>query len=151
MGSNDPYTGVQLSLAVGGACWLVRLTPQCCSLNGIPLVPLLQFITSCSTWLPHTHTSNGQWQLWLFGELPLDSRSADPHSTAVWCGNLLHSCPQPHTAGLFCSSPDGVFATTTKICTRRHFSQGQPQLLLQSPMSFLHADALLGCHSSGGL
>ena len=38
-------------------------------------------------------------QLWLFGDLPLGSRSADPHSTAVWCGNLLHSSPQPHIAG----------------------------------------------------
>ena len=32
--------------------------------------------------------------------LPLGSRSVDPHSTAVWCGNLLHSSPQPHTAEL---------------------------------------------------
>lgn len=32
--------------------------------------------------------------------LPLGSRSADPHSTAVCCGNLLHSSPQPHTAGV---------------------------------------------------
>ena len=39
------------------------------------------------------------WQLWLLGDLPLGSRSADPHSTAVWCGNLLHSSPQPHTVG----------------------------------------------------
>lgn len=31
--------------------------------------------------------------------LPLGSRSVDPHSTAVWCGSLLHSSPQPHTAG----------------------------------------------------
>lgn len=38
-------------------------------------------------------------QLWLFGDLPLGSRSADPHSTTVWCGNLLHSSPQPHIAG----------------------------------------------------
>ena len=30
--------------------------------------------------------------------LPLGSRSVDPHSTAVWCGNLLHSSPQSHTA-----------------------------------------------------
>jgi hypothetical protein len=30
--------------------------------------------------------------------LPLGSRSADPHSTAVWCGNLLHSSPQSRTA-----------------------------------------------------
>ena len=29
--------------------------------------------------------------------LPLGSRSADPHSTAVWCGNLLHSSPRSHT------------------------------------------------------
>ncbi len=56
--------------------------------------------------------------------LPLGSRSADPHSTAVCCGNLLHSSPQPHIAGLFCSSPDGVLATATKICARRHSSQG---------------------------
>ena len=41
----------------------------------------------------------GERQLWLFGDLPLGSRSADPHSTAVWCGNLLHSSPQPHIAG----------------------------------------------------
>ena len=33
--------------------------------------------------------------------LPLGSRPVDPHSTAVGCGNLLHSSPQPHTAGLF--------------------------------------------------
>ena len=37
--------------------------------------------------------------------LPLGSRPADPHSTAVWCGNLLHSSPQPHTAGCFVGSP----------------------------------------------
>ena len=30
--------------------------------------------------------------------VPLGSRSADPHSTAVWCGNLLHSSPQLQTA-----------------------------------------------------
>jgi len=36
--------------------------------------------------------------------LPLGSRSVDPHSTAVWCGNLLHSSPQSHTAELCCHS-----------------------------------------------
>jgi len=56
--------------------------------------------------------------------LPLGSRSADPHSTTVCCGNLLHSSPQPHTAGGFCTFPDGVLATATKICARRHSSQG---------------------------
>lgn len=30
--------------------------------------------------------------------LPLGSRPADPHSTAVSCGNLLHSSPQSRTA-----------------------------------------------------
>lgn len=50
--------------------------------------------------------------------LPLGSRSVDPHSTAVWCGNLLHSSPQSHTAELCChSSFGGVLATTTKICS----------------------------------
>ena len=68
-------------------------------------------------------------QLWLSGDLPLGSRSADPHSTAVWCGNLLHSSPQPHTAGVcFHSTPDGVLATATKICSRGHSSQSHPQL-----------------------
>jgi len=33
--------------------------------------------------------------------LPLGSRSADPHSTAVWCGNLLHSSPRSHTVVWF--------------------------------------------------
>jgi len=31
--------------------------------------------------------------------LPLGSRTVDPDSTTVWSGNLLHSSPQPHTAG----------------------------------------------------
>jgi len=37
--------------------------------------------------------------------LPLGSRSADPHSTTVCCGNLLHSSPQPHTAGVVLHLP----------------------------------------------
>jgi len=119
-------------------------------------------------------------QLWsVLVNLPLDSRSVDPHSTTVWCGNLLHSSPQPHTArwaleritqhthesqSFFCFwiashhtssvslgtqtsrenvgvwpsqtrfffwdalvSPNGVIATTTKICSGRRSNQGRPQ------------------------
>jgi len=40
--------------------------------------------------------------------LPLGSRSVDPHSTAVWCGNLLHSSPQSHTAELCFATPRSV-------------------------------------------
>jgi hypothetical protein len=80
---------------------------------------------------PQGHGSFGCWV-----DLPLGSRSADLHSTAVWCRTLLHSSPQPHAVGLSHPSPDGVLATTTKICSRRHFSRGQPQQALQSPMSF---------------
>lgn len=85
--------------------------------------------------------------------LPLGSRSADPHSTTVWCGNLLHSSPQPHTAGCFHSSPDGVLATTTKICARGRSGGVHTRPARQSSASSLHADALLneGCHSSGRL
>ena len=50
-------------------------------------------------WPSHPDRLPMAQQLWLFGDLPLGSRSADPHSTAVWCGNLLHSSPQPHIAG----------------------------------------------------
>ena len=88
----------------------------------------------------HTHPQRGTWAhspgvrahtlCWVqrhqkdqgsFGcsvNLPLGSRSVDPHSTAVWCGNLLHSSPQSHMAELCChSSFGGVLATTTKICS----------------------------------
>lgn len=99
----------------------------------------------------HMGSDGCQWQLWLFSDLPLGSRSADPHSTAVWCGSLLHSSPQPHTAGFFHSSSDGVLATATKICARRHSCWDQSQRALRSPMSNLHNDALLCCHSGGGL
>ena len=100
---------------------------------------------------PPSGFNNDSFGCWV--ALPLGSRPADPHSTAVWCGNLLHSCPQPHTAGERNPAlhPNGVIATTTKICTRGCFSQGQPQLGWQSSVSFLHTDALLGCHSSGEL
>ena len=100
----------------------------------------------CCRWAPLgrrvSERPRGPRQLWLFGDLPLGSRSADPHSTAVWCGSLLHSSPQPHTAGFFHSSPDGVLATATKICARRRSSRGRPPLARRSPMSFLHDDAL---------
>ena len=77
--------------------------------------------------------------------LPLGSRSVDPHSTAVWCGNLLHSSPQSHTADvvLFChSSFGGVPATTTKICSGGRSSRDQSQLDQRSPLPILHRDAL---------
>lgn len=49
--------------------------------------------------LSHAWWDDSPWQLWLTSvNLPLDSRSVDPHSTPVWCGNLLHSSPQPHMA-----------------------------------------------------
>ena len=55
--------------------------------------------------------------------LPLGLRPADPHSTAVWCGNLLHSCPQPHTAGLgSCPSPEW---------SNRYYNQDLHQKMLQ--------------------
>lgn len=91
----------------------------------------------------HEERPRGRGSFGCFVNLPLGSRSADPHSTAVWCGNLLHSSPQPHIAGIFRSSPDGVLATTTKICARRHSSRGWPRPALQSLMPFLHNDALL--------
>jgi len=75
--------------------------------------------------------------------LPLGSRSVDPHSTAVWCGNLLHSSPQSHIAELCChSSFGGVLATTTKICSGWRSSREHSQQDQQSLMPFLHNDAL---------
>ena len=94
--------------------------------TGVAWAPRVQCLCE-----PQGHGSFGCWV-----DLPLGSRSADLHSTAVWCRTLLHSSPQPHAVGLSHPSPDGVLATTTKICARRHFSWGQPQQALQSPMSF---------------
>ena len=55
----------------------------------------------CHLWRPQRgHSSFG-----CSVNLPLGSRSADPHSTAVCCGNLLHSSPQPHTAGVVLHLP----------------------------------------------
>jgi hypothetical protein len=91
-------------------------------------------------------TPNGKGRRGSLGcsvNLPLGSRSVDPHSTAVWCGNLLHSSPQSHTADCVChSSFDGVLATTTKICSGGRSSREQSQHGPQSPMPFLHNDAL---------
>lgn len=57
------------------------------------------------------------------------------------------ACSTPalnHTQqGFFHSSSDGVLATATKICARRHLGWDQSQRALRSPMSNLHSDALL--------
>ena len=118
-------------------CTCLPVCHSCQTLQGSrPLAPFashwcLEGHLGAVPCLPKGHDSFG-----CSVNLPLGSRSADPHSTAVWCGNLLHSCPQPHTTVSFRSSLDGVFATTTKICARRHSSEVQTPLALQSPMSF---------------
>ena len=126
--------------------------PGCCHPDSAPTPPQQNVALAC---LFATHCHAGS--LGCSVNLPLGSRPVDPHSTAVWCGNLLHSSPQPHTAGFSCiprsdfvgkcsncrPSLDGVLATTTKICTRGRSGQGQPQPAPQSPMPFLHDDALL--------
>jgi len=78
--------------------------------------------------------------------LPLGSRPVDPHSTTVWCGNLLHSSPQPHTAEVLC------LPLITRWSTR-YYNQDLRRETLQpgvapagaarSPMPSLHHDALL--------
>ena len=104
--------------------------------------PVLSFGSSSR----HTHRrrpAKGRGSFGCSVNLPLGSRSVDPHSTAVWCGNLLHSSPQSHTADCVChSSFGGVLATTTKICSGGRSSREQSQHDQQSPMPFLHNDAL---------
>lgn len=83
--------------------------------------------------------------------LPLGSRSADPHSTAVWYGNLLHPSPQPHTAGV-CVCP--LFTRwSTRYCNQdlcqKTLQPGSPPAGTAVSHIALHTDALLGCHSSG--
>ena len=66
----------------------------------------------------HSHGDpNGMTALVHISGLLIGSRPADPRSTAVWRGNLLHFSPQPHTGG-DCSTFRwiGVLATATKIC-----------------------------------
>ena len=119
-------------------CTCLPVCHSCQTLQGLrPLAPFVSHLVPFGvTWVQCLLIPKGHDSFGCSVNLPLGSRSADPHSTAVWCGNLLHSCPQPHTTGLFRSSLDGVFATTTKICARRHSSEVQTPLALQSPMSF---------------
>ena len=84
--------------------------------------------------------------------LPLGSRSADPHSTAVWCGNLLHSCPRPHTAG--CRST--LHLVEYALLQPRSAPEDTPTGYRPSRHSNLQCPSTrlmlcTGCHSSGRL
>ena len=75
----------------GTACWVAHSWVWCWSME--PLTPsVLPTHTTHQLLNPEGHGSFG-----CSVNLPLGSRPANPHSTAVWCGNLLHSSPQPHT------------------------------------------------------
>jgi hypothetical protein len=142
-GGNENSTGDSLVRCLEGLPWRCRhhqrpLAHDSRILLALACLPFLPTAPSRTTGMGLAHT--GSLSLWVwpppwtacwlspdekdqgsFGcsvNLPLGSRSVDPHSTAVWCGNLLHSSPQSHTAELCChSSFGGVLATTTKICS----------------------------------
>lgn len=83
--------------------------------------------------------------------LPLGSRSVDPHSTAVWCGNLLHSSPQPHTAE--CSTLHSMEYSLLQPRSALGDAQAgsTPSRIRSHSCPFYTTMLCLGCHIAGRL